>query len=352
MNRKMRLLVANLLVLMLLAGIMSSASAEPTYVEQINEKQNEMQKVQEELEILDRDLEIIIEEYNFARVELQKTQEKLRNTRINLSSAVSKLEGQKNVLNQRISNIYKNGEISFLEILLDIKDFNDFLVRLDFLRRIGEQDADLVYKFQRNKEAIETIEAELEKLQSEQVLSKEKIESKKKEIERTLNVRNNRLASLSEETKELIRKENERKAQEQARLIERIRGGLGNINVHVEPGTVAATALLYLGVPYVWGGETPNGFDCSGLVYYVFKKHGINLYRTSKEQFVDRLNLGSPVSKENLRPGDLVFFGSPIHHVGIYIGDGYFVHAPRTGDVVRITPLSDRGDYAGARRYI
>ncbi|MDO8886278.1 NlpC/P60 family protein [Candidatus Oleimmundimicrobium sp.] len=348
MNKKTRILIVTYLIFILVTGMVVPALATPAYVEKINQKQAETQAVQEELESLDRELEIIIEQYNLAQLELQETQQKLRDTRIRLAHAENKLEGQKIILNQRASNIYKGSKITFLEFLLNIKDFNDLLTMIDFLKKVGEQDADLVYKLQRSKENIETLELEFEKLQSEQVKTKEKIETKKREIERTITARNNRLENLNEEIKKLMQEENERKAREQARLIEQIKSNLGNANINVKPGTIAATALLYLGVPYVWGGETPNGFDCSGLVKYVFAQHGIQLLHYSGYQF----SCGTPVSVEALRSGDVVFFGNPVHHVGIYIGNGYFIHAPRTGDVVRVTPLNTRNDYAGARRYI
>ena len=109
-------------------------------------------------------------------------------------------------------------------------------------------------------------------------------------------------------------------------------------------------AKQYLGTPYVWGGESPDGFDCSGLMQYVYNKLGYNISRTTYTQ----INDGSPVSKENLQPGDLVFFGdagSP-HHVGMYIGNGQYLHAPQTGDVVKISDLNARSDFAGARRIV
>jgi cell wall-associated NlpC family hydrolase len=109
----------------------------------------------------------------------------------------------------------------------------------------------------------------------------------------------------------------------------------------------ATIALHYLGIPYLWGGASPStGFDCSGLVMYVYAQLGLSLPHYAAAQY----QLGTPVGRDQLQPGDLVFFDG-LDHVGIYIGGGQFVHAPQTGDVVKITALSDFGDsYVGARR--
>ncbi len=102
-----------------------------------------------------------------------------------------------------------------------------------------------------------------------------------------------------------------------------------------------------LGCRYVWGAQGPNTFDCSGLMYWVAKQLGKTIPRNSKAQSQS----GMPVSKANLLPGDLVFFGNPVHHVGMFIGGGQFIHSPQTGDVVKISKLSSRKDYRCARRY-
>lgn len=102
-----------------------------------------------------------------------------------------------------------------------------------------------------------------------------------------------------------------------------------------------------LGCRYVWGASGPDTFDCSGLMYWVAKQLGKTIPRNSKAQSQG----GMPVSKANLLPGDLVFFGNPVHHVGMFIGGGQFIHSPQTGDVVKISKLSSRKDYRCARRY-
>jgi cell wall-associated NlpC family hydrolase len=112
--------------------------------------------------------------------------------------------------------------------------------------------------------------------------------------------------------------------------------------------TIALTsALAVRGVPYVWGGANPRGFDCSGLVQWAYRRAGVLLPRTSQQQS----RVGKPVTAAQLRPGDLVFFYTPVHHVGIYLGNGMVLNAPDTGDVVRVTPLSHM-PFHNARRVV
>ncbi len=115
--------------------------------------------------------------------------------------------------------------------------------------------------------------------------------------------------------------------------------------------SIAQYALGFVGTPYVFGGSSPSGFDCSGLVQYVLKHHNIRVPRTSFEQW----DVGTPVDPSRLIPGDLVFFANTytagVSHVGIYVGNGNFVHASRSGVGVIVQPLKERaGSYCGARR--
>lgn len=115
------------------------------------------------------------------------------------------------------------------------------------------------------------------------------------------------------------------------------------------PPSVGSLALqaaeTAMGTRYAWGGTGTRGFDCSGLMLWSFKKAGISLPRTSRAQSA----VGRPVAKSELHPGDLVFFYSPVSHVGLYVGDGKVLHAPQAGDVVKISPMS-RMPFHSARR--
>ena len=119
---------------------------------------------------------------------------------------------------------------------------------------------------------------------------------------------------------------------------------------------LVSTAEGFLGIPYEWGGESAEtGFDCSGLAMTIYKLNGLNLPRNSKAQF----QAGNPVGREDLAPGDLVFFAtngdSTVSHVGIYTGNGSFIHAPKKGDVIRQSSLRNGyfdGRYMGARTYL
>jgi cell wall-associated NlpC family hydrolase len=114
-------------------------------------------------------------------------------------------------------------------------------------------------------------------------------------------------------------------------------------------GGVVGVAMRYLGTPYVWGGASPAGFDCSGLVMYAYAQVGVSLPHFTGSMW----GMGVPVSRGDLQPGDLVFFNG-LGHMGIYAGGGSFVHAPHTGDVVKVSSMSGwyASTYMGARRIL
>jgi len=113
-----------------------------------------------------------------------------------------------------------------------------------------------------------------------------------------------------------------------------------------DAATAIQVARAQLGKPYQWGAAGPDSFDCSGLTSYAWGHAGVSLPHSAAGQ----QGMGSSVAQSDLQPGDLVFFGSPAYHVALYIGDGMIIHAPTSGDVVKIVSLSSMPDYSGARR--
>jgi cell wall-associated NlpC family hydrolase len=111
-------------------------------------------------------------------------------------------------------------------------------------------------------------------------------------------------------------------------------------------GKAAQTACAQIGKPYVWAAQGPNAFDCSGITLYAWAAAGVTLRHFTQWQWQD----GTPVSRAELRPGDLVFYFSDLHHMGMYVGGGWIVHAPTTGDVVRMAKIDAVATPAGYRR--
>ncbi|MDO8963821.1 MAG: NlpC/P60 family protein [Coriobacteriia bacterium] len=314
---------------------------------ELERRQAALQELKTQLDQLDRELEIAAESYNAASEALAGTQDQLRATRSDLGSAQDALDEQSQLLEKRLDAMYRDGELSTAEILLAAKSIPDFFQRLQFITTISSADAGLAKQLAGQRDQIAGTEIDLQKSDMQAQALEFTLRARKMEIEYRIAEREALLKSSEKDLLALLDDEAKKRVADEMGVWRSILRGASDIGVSVDPGSPVETALSYHGIPYLWGGTTPNGFDCSGLMQYVYKQHGVTTPRVSRDQF----RAGIHVEPDQMQPGDLVFFGSPVYHVGMYIGGGYFVHAPRTGDYVKVSPLAKRTDFVGARRF-
>lgn len=255
-------------------------------------------------------------------------------------------------LNTRVNGMYRQGPLGAIEILLGASSFEEFATTWDVLQDLNDADASRVSELKDTRAEIQVVQEQLAVQQAEAKAHSDAMKSNKKAIEAQLAERERLLSGIEAEIAEIQRQQEEearrRAAAAAAAARAKSRPATDYGNPTNQPRSeVVNIALSKLGSPYRWGAAGPNAFDCSGFTMWVYARVGVSLPHSSRAQ----INYGQRVSRDNLKPGDLVFFGrSQIHHVGIYIGDGRYVHSPSTGDVVKISNLDSRGDYVGACR--
>ena len=363
------------LAAMLLVGV-GSATADPS----ISSKKQQAQAIMAQIQEMDSELSHAIEAYNLANVQLDQIDADLDTNGRHLVVAKSSLTVAQTHIAKRLRALYINGDSGgAVEVILGAKSLDDLLDRLDMAQRVGGQDSKVLRDVKRFRQEVQTRRAKLRSDRSRQAQVVNSRAAQRRSIESQLAERQRLYNSVKDEIAQLEAAERRRQAeierQARARLAAaeaaRASARQGAIEVSSDPvaspvsdggstsanvppakyGGVVAIAMQYLGVPYVWGGASPSGFDCSGLTMYVYAQVGVSLPHNAAMQYN---TVGVFVSRDQLQPGDLVFFDG-LGHMGMYIGGGQFIHAPHTGDVVKISSLSESwyaSKYVGAKRVL
>jgi len=343
----------------------------------ISAKQAEAQRIMGELQAIDGQLGQAIEAYNLATTRLDALRADLKANTRRFGIAKANLQVAQRRLSDRVVSLYKGGEVgSTLEVVLGAESLQDLITRLDTAGRVSSHDARVMTQVRSFRLFVQKTQVRLKRAEREQRALVAQRESQRRYIEGRLAERRSLLASVKDEIAQLQAQERVRQAQLARQLQSRLSAqqteqaaaalstgdevaasaGLGGTVSDEAPaiqapparyGGVVGIAMQYLGVPYVWGGASPSGFDCSGFSMYVFAKIGVSLPHHAASQY----GLGTPVSRSELQPGDLVFFNG-LGHMGIYIGGNQMIHAPHSGDVVKISSLTGWYDqtWVGARR--
>ena len=342
---------------------MSQATADPS----IGSKQAQAQQVLAQINRLDINLERAIQAYDTANVKLGGIERDQKRARFELHVAKGNLSRAQAALSERLVAIYTSeAQSSALEVILGARSLDDLLNRIDTVNRVSSQDAETMQEVRTFKRDVLQRQADLRRAHAAQAKVVAERAAAKASIQGQLARRHTLLSSIRSEIATLQAQERAQQARLAAAARARIPAqtsaaaaataqnplGVGASTpegASVAPpsryGGVVGIAERYLGTPYVWGGASPSGFDCSGLTMYVYAQVGVSLPHSSYAQY----GMGVPVSQSNLQPGDLVFFYG-LGHVGIYIGGGQYIHAPHTGDVVKISTIG--AGYVGARRIL
>ncbi|HEX5260833.1 MAG TPA: NlpC/P60 family protein [Gaiellales bacterium] len=333
----------------------------------------EARQVEARLNALNARVDAAVQAYDEAVARRDKVTAAIRVNTARLRLARHNLHVSESELAQVVVSGYKSSGQSAAEYVLASGSFSDLITRVDVVRRTDALQAQVVHQVQVDKRVVETRQAKLKRERRAAVKLVAHAREERARVQAMVAHENAVLASVKGKIAQLIKQQQARRAEiarERAAAARRqaaeqaaappppspgsgsTGGGGAGFPAPPPAGSVGEQAVAIaereLGVPYVWGGASPAGFDCSGLTMWVYAQLGIHLDHFTGSQW----NAGPHVPRADLEPGDLVFFEPDIGHVGIYIGNNLFIHAPHTGTVVQISSLTGwyAAEYQGAVR--
>jgi cell wall-associated NlpC family hydrolase len=338
-SRAARLCLLTSILLMLVLVTAMPVAASP-----VSAKKARLLAVQATLERLGMRVEVAVERYNQAVAKLDTTRNQIAENRRLLTVAERDLRRANGQLAARARSIYIAPEAGIVDVVFAARSFDDILTQFHVMRRLGDNDVDLVKSVAGHERDIKDRRLKLRAdervaagLVAQRTTEKTAIlasEAQMRSVERGLR---GEIASLLAQQQAAAARAAAQRAAAQP-VVASAGGGTAD-QPPPDPGgsgrsAVLAIAQRYLGIPYVWGGASPRGgFDCSGLTMYVFAQVGVSLAHGATLQ----QRASTPVPLSALQPGDLVFYGNASFssHVAIYFGGGQTIEAARTGTLVR-----------------
>jgi cell wall-associated NlpC family hydrolase len=321
--------------------IMLSASVASAALSSASPSQRDVQAAKAKLDALNQRLGILVEQYDQEQVKLQDIQSHLAATRAEAAKAQAAALRAVADLNTRAARAYQ-GVGSELEMLLGASSFAEFSDRLEFIGSLAQADSDLATRAATAQQQAKWTAAKLSDALAQQRDLLASVQQKESEIRKGIGEAKALYADLNRRYHDALA------AQQAAASMYSITPPPGGPPPAPNANAQAAVDAAYsvIGVPYQFAGSSPStGFDCSGLTMWAWAHAGVSLPHSSEMQYA----VLPHVAQSDLQPGDLVFFYSPIHHVGIYVGGGRMIDAPYTGTVVQMRSV-EWSVYVGAAR--
>jgi peptidoglycan DL-endopeptidase CwlO len=306
--------------------------------------QEDVQSAKEKLDALNQRLGILVEEYDQEQVKLQEIQSRLAATRAEAAKAHAAALAAMGDLNARATRAYQ-GAGSELEMLLGATSFAEFSDRLEFMGAIAQADTDLANRAATAQQQATWIAAKLSDALAQQQELLASLQQKQSVIRGGIDEAKSLYESLNRQYHDALAAQAAAAASASPYSISPPPGGPPPaLNANAQAALDAAYSMI--GVPYQFGGSSPeSGFDCSGFTMWAWAHAGVSLPHSSEMQYA----VLPHVAQSDLQPGDLVFFYSPIHHVGMYVGGGRMIDSPYTGTVVQVRAV-EWSVYVGAAR--
>lgn len=369
----------------LVFSVSARSYAEPSLNDQLNTSQNQADQSQKDIDAaknkandaaaqvqkLDDEIHKGMKELSDINGQISKKASDIQAAEDSIKKAEADIKSEQDLYDKRIRAMYMSGSTGYINVILESNGLNDLMSKIETVQKITELDKKIVSELNDKKKDVqqkrEQLVAEQDKLNSLKSDSQKKLDALNKqkaeqvpliakanaEAQAAIEANAAAKAQIAAINKKLADLKAAQEAAAKAAKAKINTSGYGSIVVPANYSTdnLVTYAETFMGLPYVWGGTTPSGFDCSGFVQYVYSHFGITIPRTSQDQY----GVGTAVSQSSLQPGDLVFFAgsdgtmtSP-GHVGMYVGGGMMIESPYTGASIRVVPMSRR-DYVGAKR--
>jgi cell wall-associated NlpC family hydrolase len=320
---------------------MTATNAAPT--------QGDLSSAQDRLMELERDFQLVVERYNLVNERFTELQARIGIAEATVTRIENRMRGRQAAAVRLATELYKNGRGLAIEGILSADSLADLETKVNYLQSSGEAQARVFERLAVDRDVLDKQIQQLDRDRERALVARNQIESLRAGIESKLAEQQDEVDALRAEIEAAERRAAAAAARQAAAPPTTI--FTGSIRARPAPAPNARAqaavdaALAQVGKPYQWGGSGPDSFDCSGLTMWSWAHAGVSLPHNSGAQYSATVRVDSG----DWAPGDLLFFGSPIHHVGMYIGNGQMVEAPYSGARVRVNSAS-RSDYVGAGR--